>query len=158
MSRKPEPTKDEVREKFLELLEDAGQITSLEVKNSLREDDFWSTQMVIGPMIRDIADEEDIRWDFNGTYRTYYDKASAEVTQTAGLIPVQSRVKKNPIDSIDRARLEQPEDGCWECREITGDYIKLYFSSKLTAGQARYAYQIEIGVNYVDIRSRTYTA
>jgi len=168
--RKPTATRDEVKEVFLELLEENETTTSLEVKEELRNRGFWATQQEIGPLVRDIGDEEGTYWDFNGSYRTYHLEVppsqpnvpiySAPVVNTPGLIPVTyqtSTAPKIPIDPADRKPLNQPEDGCWEC-SCPGNYRTEYFSSKLTAGQARYAYEKISGAMYVNIRSKKYVA
>jgi len=158
MSRKLEPTKDEVKEKFLALLKNEGQITSLEIKDALRKDGFWATQMTIGPMIHKIADEDNIHWDFNGTYRTYYYKVAVTQTSTGLISANHTTVKPKSIDPKDKEPLDTPEDGCWECKVPGLSFYVMYFTSKLTAGQARSAYQYITSANYVDIRSRKYVA
>lgn len=142
----------DIEDTFNELIEANGQTTSKEVKDKLRNQGFWSTQAIVGAALRDIALAAGNDWDFNGVYRTYYEPNTQMSPTSASPNLISVKQKKQPLDPQDREPVDQPETGDWRCSDVNSSG-QLYFESKLTAPQARYAYSLVTGVNYVDIRS-----
>lgn len=142
---------------FNDLLVKNGQTTSLEVREELRKQGFWSTQHVVGTSLRDIADARGCDWDFNNTYRTY--KQGTQMSPTPA--PVQQnlfsvpKAKRTPASSADREPIDviDARTGDWECTNLLSGDSVMYFKSTLTAPQARYAYALHSGVDYVNVRS-----
>jgi len=156
--------RSEIKDVFNELLEENSQTTSKEVKEELRNRGFWATQAIVGVALQEISDEQDIVWDFNGVYRTYYNKQGTQMSPTPALVGAQPnlvsvstpRAKRTPASPQDREPIDTPNIGDWECNNLNGTPI-LYFKSILTAPQARYAYALQTGVDYVNVRSRKIT-
>lgn len=65
-------TKQDVRNVFHDLLTKMQRVTSLDVKNDLRAKGFTAFQTDVSQYMIQIADEDGIIFDDNGTYRTYY--------------------------------------------------------------------------------------
>jgi len=148
--------RSDIEDVFNELLDENGQATSKEVKEELQNRGFWATQAIIGVAIREIADEQNVDWDFNGVYRTY--KQGTQMSPTSApvqqnLFPVP-KAKRTPVSSADRKQIDTADarTGDWECTDLSGDPV-MYFKSTLTAPQARYAYALHSGVDYVNVRS-----
>jgi len=150
----------DVEASFDELLNKNGKVTSLEVKEDLRQKGFWATQAIVGVALREIADTKGIDWDFNGTFRTYYQPGTqmspTSATVLAGLTPaapvvVTPKPQRQPADPQDREPIDTPATGDWKCTDQGSN--PLYFKSKLKAEQARYAYALQTGVDYVNVRS-----
>jgi hypothetical protein len=152
--------RSDIEDVFNELLDENDQTTSLEVKEELRSRGFWATQAIVGVALREIADENGIDWDFNGTYRTYYKAGTQNMSPTpsfggvlvsAPTVPAKKRV---PITAQDREPIDTPDTGDWEVTSTADPSTVMYFKGALTPGQARYAFHLETGVAYVDIRSK----
>lgn len=137
---KPVADKKAIHKIFYEILEGKGEATSRDVKEVLRGEGYWATQSKVSPLVREIASEEDIDYNFNGVYRTYVVNSSVRAPKK----PVAASV--DPIDN--------PSQGDWEVFDVDG-YAKIcYYDSGLTAGQAKYQYSKNTGVNFLDVRIR----
>lgn len=80
-----------VSKTFHNLLLMYGETTSLEVKNYLRKQGYWAVQEDVAPVIRLLAAEEDIDFDFNGLFRTYYKEEEIEAFEDEVNFIVQIR-------------------------------------------------------------------
>lgn len=142
---------DNIEEVFDELLAKNGQATSLEVKEELRNRGFWATQKVVGTSLRTIADAKGCDWDFNGTYRTYYEPGTQNMSPT----PVQATsvaptAPKLPIPDSLRDPIDSPSNDDWEATAPGNG--TMYFSGQLRPGQAKSLYVQETGANFLDVR------
>lgn len=145
--------KDDVDSVFTDLLETQGQATSLEVKQELRNQGFWATQNEVGVMLRDIAAESGIDWDFNGVYRTYIKPGT-----TLSNASTPTTVKAPAANPADREPKDTPDVGDWLAYDAQDPTHELYFKGSLTAAQAKYAFTLETGRDYIDVRVNRYHA
>ncbi len=154
--------KDDIVEVFNKLIEDNGETTSLEVKKVLRSKGFWATQAQIGTALIEIAEEQDNEWVYNGVHRTYNEpdtnmSPTSVLPANAALNKLISGLKptaapRKAADPVDRLPLPSGNPGDWRCSEKDHS-SPLYFTGSLTAPQARYAYALQTGIDYVDVRS-----
>jgi len=144
-----------------DLLDKNGQTTSLEVKEELRTRGFWATQAIVGVALQEIAEDEDIPFDFNGIYRTYH-KLSTQMSPTSAiLVPIATATRpavsissvRQPVNPQDRDPLMTAEPDAWKCTSADGSN-PMFFKGLLTAEQARYAYHLTTGETYVNVRSK----
>jgi hypothetical protein len=140
-----------------DLLNKNGQTTSLEVKEELRNRGFWATQAVVGTTLQEIAEDNDVPFDFNGVYRTYY-QPGTQMSPTPATAPATSVAPaappvRQPVNPQDRDPLATAEVGAWQCTTADGSN-PLYFKSTLSAEQARYSYHLVTGEAYVNVRSK----
>jgi DNA gyrase/topoisomerase IV subunit B len=145
-SIKPVVEKEDVKQVFFDLLEENEETTSLDVKNKLREMGFWATQERVTGFMREISVEENINFDFNGVYRTYFKEE--QKTQTPLLNIINAAVKH--VDQLDT-----PVEGCWEVSD-GDDPAVMYFDGKMTPGQAKAAFVKLSGTDFLDARVKRY--
>jgi hypothetical protein len=127
-----------------------GKVTSLEVKQELRNQGFWATQAVVGIELRDIADAKGCDWDFNGTYRTYYEPGTQNMSPT----PVQATsvaiAPKLSIPDDLRDPIDTPEEDDWKATAPGQD--TMYFSGQLRPGQAKSLYAQNTAADFLNVR------
>lgn len=160
-------TLEDAREAFEEVFEREGEVTSLDVKNELRKRGFWATQSEVGTAVRDVAEELEYDWHFNGVYRKYYKVDIATPSSLLGgamkngvafghvshTPPTKKRV---PADPADRTPIMNPTSGDWIAFDVNDPNGPRYFKGKLTATQARYAFTLVENCDYADVRSRRF--
>ena len=156
--------RSDIESAFEDLLAAGNQTTSLNVKEELRDRGFWATQGEVGVAVREIADDLGIDWDYNGVYRTYY-APGTHMSPTSGAwnqigpgayvkAPASlAKQKTPPASPADREPIKNPTSGDWIAWDINDPNSPLYFIGKLTATQARYAFTLATGANYVDVRN-----
>jgi hypothetical protein len=66
----------DVEEQAMILLQENGQVTTLEIKKALRDNGFFATQAQVANGMYIMWQPNDWHWVFNGTYRTYYPSLS----------------------------------------------------------------------------------
>jgi hypothetical protein len=89
-----------------ELLEPNNTITTLEIKNKLREEypDFHWTQSKISSIMIEFSDEGRFTYEDNGTFRTYSDpKKVNNMTKNTNVKPVQQTASKTASISRHKA-------------------------------------------------------
>lgn len=145
---RPIPDKDDVRSAFIDLLEEHGETTSLDVKKELRRNGFWATQEKVTGLMREVADEEGIDFTFNGTYRTYYEDSQVIPPPNSALTNLFNSTKSMTQD----LSTDNPVQGDWEVRDVNDIASTVYYESSLTAGQAKYQYCKLTGVDFTDAR------
>ncbi len=148
--------KQDIKDVMNDLFEEIDPITSKEVKGELRANGFWATQAVVGIAMREIADEDGLDWTFNGTFRLYFSKSNTLMSPTSTCtVTSQPPKKRVPADPQDRQPISGPDSGDWECDIVRsrGSPHQIYFIGSLTAPQARYAYALATGTDYVNVRS-----
>lgn len=146
--------KDDVEKVFNELLEDNGIATSVEVKNKLRNAGFWATQERVTGFMREIAIEDGIDFDFNGTYREYLLNSKPSYNTQANL--ASKPAGKPPIDPEDRDPVSHPMSGDWEAFDANAPNTKYYFKGKLSAGQAKSAFCNHLSTDFLSARVKRY--
>lgn len=160
MSQYQTMDRSDIEEVFNELIDENGETTSNDVKKELRNRGFWATQAIVGPALREIADEQGNDWDFNGVYRTYTapgtNMSPTPANPFAGLVPANAvssstPKKRNPASPQDREPIDTPVSGDWECSDLGSNPV--FFKGTLTPTQARYAYSLSEGTPYVNVRS-----
>ena len=143
--------KADIEAVFDELIDKNGQTTSLEVKEELRSQGFWATQAVVGVELRNIADAKGCDWDFNGTYRIYYEPGTQNMSPTpAPTATAVSTAPKLPIPDDLRDPIDSPENDDWEATAPGAG--TMYFSSKLRPGQAKSLFVENTGADFLDVR------
>jgi hypothetical protein len=74
--------RQDIINRALEFIEEQGFVTTLQIKESLREDDFYVTQGEISDVMTELAVDDTVRATFietNGkTHRLFYDEAVPE--------------------------------------------------------------------------------
>ena len=131
---------------FEDLLVKNDQVTSLEVKQQLRNKGFWATQSVVGASLRDIANAKGCDYDFDGTFRTYY-TPDIPINPDPDPDPVGISL---PISSPSRAPVTNPVKNDWKATYPNGNTI--YFNGKLRAGQAKSLFVKETGAYFLNVR------
>jgi hypothetical protein len=143
--------KADIEAVFDKLIDENGQTTSLEVKEELRNQGFWATQAVVGVELRTIADAKGCDWDFNGTYRTYYEPGTQNMSptpvQTTTVVPTAPKL---PIPDDLRSALDTPSKDDWEA--VAPGNGTMYFSGQLRPGQAKSLYVENTGADFLDVR------
>jgi hypothetical protein len=142
--------KTDIESVFEDLLDKNSQTTSLEVKEELRNKGFWATQAVVGTELRKIADEKECDWNFNGTYRIYYEPGTLMSPTSVQTVTVTSSPPKLPIPNDLRDPITNPVKDDWEVSCIGQDVM--YFSGKLRAGQAKSLYVQSTEADFLDVR------
>lgn len=75
-------TKQDIIDRALQFIEEQGFVTTLQIKDSLREDDFYVTQREVSDVMTDLAVEDTVRAVFietNGVnHRLFYDESVPE--------------------------------------------------------------------------------
>lgn len=153
-------TKRDIEDAFEYLLKRDSQTTSLDVKKELRSRGFWATQNEVGIALRDIADANGIDWDYNGVFRTYRQADTMSPTQlgsqSVANVNASPAAKTPPVNSADRNPIDNPSLGDWVAYDANDPSHRLYFKGKLTATQARYAFSLQTGIDYITVRNRRY--
>lgn len=128
---KPVASDDDIIEVFKELIDDDenGSTTTLEVKNTLRDRQYWVKQDEVSETIRSYVEYEDASYDFtiSGNHRVY-----AKVTTLPSWVGKPKAVAKIST---------------WKC-SAPGVPTDAYYSN-MTRNQARYRFSQEYGVPYV---------
>ena len=131
---KPTPDKLTVLSIASVMFDTQPEVTTLEVKQALRNHGFYAKQAEVSTLMIDIAKTEG--WDFkdNGTHRTYR------------LAPISNPIVTNPI-------ITAPVVGDW-CVSSTTNGEVMYVDKTKTRDQVRLIYQQTHKVKWVDTRSR----
>jgi hypothetical protein len=143
-----------------ELLVANGKVTSLEVKENLRSKGFWATQAIVGVAVRGIAFAKSLEWEADNAFMTYYPQGGLNGSSTvpAGITPLAApaqKPQKQPVDPQDREPIDVPDSGDWIVTNEIGNN-PLYFKGTLKPEQARYAYTLQTGIDYVHVRSKRF--
>lgn len=128
---KPVASRDDIIQRFVELIDAKGETTTLEVKESLRADGFWALQsdvsLAIASMVDGDGDEGDYTYDIDRRgYRVYREIGS------------RTRIAPKASATI----------GTWD----VFDGMRTATYSGVTRNQARYLFSKEYNVPYIDTR------
>jgi hypothetical protein len=162
--------KSDVYDVALDLIEENGSTTTLDVKNELRTRGFFAKQADVSEFMLEVAAEE--KWDFtyNGVHRVYTIKVASVsnqlkaagntgccLTSTAGV----TKVTSDSYTKRDGTTIETMED----CDADTGDFRvwsvdsndELYFSGNedYTRSDIRFAFSKITGEAFEDTRVET---
>jgi len=132
---KPLPSKQDVINVMTTLFNNEKEITNLHIKEELRRQDFWATQIRVGQLTDDIcknADIDNLQFSFNGTYRNYSIGAPLQIA--------------DPVVSTPG----QPTFSCWK----RGDPASEVSITADTRGQAKWNYTKEYGGTFFQIRTK----
>ena len=152
---KPTPTKDQVKAAAEKLAEANGTITTLEIKNELRAQDFFATQKFVSDTMDELCNENHYNYHFNGTYREYTDvipvaNITAPVTNPTAIDEVTLTDHDGTIHTVDV--LDASVTDGW-VGYSTG-YPNAYFDSTWTRDIARRAYSKLYNVDFVETRAK----
>ena len=85
----------DVTDKFVQLIEENGSTTTMDVKKALRNDGFWVFQKTVSAILHETFIDLGITRQFNGQYCTYY-KAEPQTTDEDN-----SMDSDNDLDDVD---------------------------------------------------------
>lgn len=154
-------SKADVFDVVTDLIEENGSTTTLDIKNELRERGFFAKQADVSEFMQQIADSEDIEFNFNGVHRVYTIKTSRKVqTQkintgnTMHVYTATQYVKRDgtEIETIDKCDSESGDYRVWSVNHDE----ELYFGDiGYTRSDLRQAYASICGVKFADTRVET---
>ena len=80
MNNKKQLRKEDVKNVAFLLMDLNGNTTTLEIKDELRDMDYFAKQQDVSNLMIEIFNENDdkLDFDFNGRYRTYYFKVDSD--------------------------------------------------------------------------------
>lgn len=169
-------TKSDVYDTAMDLIEDNGTTSTLEVKMELRNRGFFAKQADVSEFMLEIADEEKWSFTYNGVHRVYtIDTATATVTsnqslsnqlknanavsqpvtQIAGFqLPSYTKRNGTVIQTITAASIKV---GDYKVFSLTSNKV-LYFSGNAgySRSDIRFAYAKIENVNFIDTRIKKY--
>lgn len=126
-----------------------GSTSTLEVKNSLRNQGYFATQVTVSQFMDELAKEGEFQFQDNGMYRTYTDATNQLATIAKNVV-----VTKTTTPSGSKiVTATTPQSGDWEVNSTTNKVVH-YYSSLLTRDEVRQQYAKQYGVKFVDTRSR----
>lgn len=134
----PEVDDTQIIDTFKNQILQNGETTTLDVKNELRAQGFWVTQMQVSGVVSQFADQSmEFDWDVSNGHRVYREAVSPAPMST-GITPYVAKPKT------------QASLGDWE---VGGSgTLKTYYN--VTRNKARYEYAKEFGIDYVDTTAR----
>ena len=152
---KPTPTKDQVKAAAEKLAAATGTITTLEIKNELRAQDFFATQKFVSDTMDELCNENSWKFHFNGTYREYTDvtpvvNITTPVTNPTSIDEVVLTDHDGTVHTVDVLDASVTDGWVGYC---TG-YPNAYFDSTLTRDIARRAYSKLYKVDFIDTRAK----
>jgi hypothetical protein len=106
--------------------------------------------------VRSIALAKSLEAEGNGTFMTYYPQGTtpAVLAVLASLTPPAPTAQSKPKpQKQDREPIDVPAAGDWTVSDDAGKN-PLYFKGSLKPEQARYAYTLQTGTDYVHVRSK----
>ena len=124
---------------FEQLITEVGRTTTLDVKDELRNNDFWVDQKLVSDTLKEFEAKSD-------DYEYFVASAGYRVYQEATK-PNPATAMYPPVPKAQRAK--QPV-GDWECR-CNGD-SETYCN--MTRNQAKYLFSQQFGYPYTDVRSK----
>lgn len=129
---KPVASRDDIIQRFVELIDAKGETTTLEVKESLRADGFWALQsdvsLAIASMVDGDGDEGDYTYDIDRRgYRVYREIGS-------------------------RTRIAPKASATISVWSVTDGATSAVYA-QMTRNQARYRFSQTYGVPYINVRA-----
>jgi len=152
---KPTPTKDQVKAAAEKLAEVNGTITTLEVKNELRTQDFFATQAFVSQVMDELCSENSWNFHYNGTYREYTDlipvaNITSTTTSPTSIDEVTLKDHDRTVHIIDV--LNNPVTDGWV--GYSAGCPNAYFDTTCTRDIARRAYSKLYNVDFNDVRAK----
>lgn len=95
---KPNITVDDVRTVALQLMEENGTTSNLEIKEELRRQGFWAEQHEVSTMMDEVQNDPEIEWAFNGTYREYWIVEEDEDDGDGAVLPLPFQLPDDDSD------------------------------------------------------------
>jgi len=157
--------REDVREAFLRLLDQKGTITSLDVKQDLRDQGFWAAQADVANHLYWICDEEQKPFTFNGTYRTYYNDPNMMPGSRSNPLmndPDDEEDDDDSLGTLVSQNLQKPlrkspltpdevKTGDWEVSWY-GSAVE-YFDGQMRRGKAKSLYHSIYGNPFIQLRA-----
>jgi hypothetical protein len=123
------------------MLDQQSEITTLEVKNTLRTHGYFAEQSKVSTLMSDVAKEQGWGFKDNGKYRSYH------------LNPSPSAHTTISVTSIHGTVLPGKKVGAWEVNSVTNSNI-VYIDGSQTRDQVRKIYKQMHNVKWEDTRAR----
>ena len=147
----PVITKDDVYNKALQL---GGELTNLEIKNSLREDGFYATQKMVADFMDQLSQDCGWPFDFNGEFRTYNISGDINDSTSQVATPATQTQTSNFFRSNSQTpnKFDTRKIGDWVCRDANNMRRKHETYTNTSWLQAKKQYAKTYGINYFDVR------
>jgi len=165
-------TKADVYDVAMDLIEENGSTTTLDVKKELRKNGFFAKQVEVSNYMNEISDEENWNFTFNGVHRTYKfdtddtddtnDNYSSQLKQISAqpLTSKPNTIQTNKSSDSYTKRNGTVIETIDEDDATVGDYVAwsvshdeiLYFSAGYSRDDMRLAYYQITGTPFCDTR------
>jgi hypothetical protein len=155
-------TKDKVYDTAMDLIDENGETTTLDIKNAMRECGEWITQREVSDCMQEFYDEGEFDYKIEDNHRVYFvsdgeeeccedDGSCCCTDNSCNTNKTPAKIKTNDEEYIIEDGEE--EDGDWEVYYM-GDIV--YVDSGVTRSKARVIGSHVFDVDYDDVRACRY--
>lgn len=130
----------------------AGQdiVTTLDVKNVLRQRGYWATQDAVSYLMNELADDNKLSWVDSGYgYRFYGVSYVQQNTAVNDTQTVATKSTKSPLSSF----LTEPETCCYQCDCYTDPVEPMTVTGEINRNEARNLAAVILNIPYRDVRA-----